>query len=636
MRLMRWVAVVAALAVVGLLTPETEAGGDPAPGLGELRVTTTPAVGATIVVDGIARDTWGLTWLDLAAGPHTVCFTGVPGYATPPCEVVAVAAGATTTVVGSFTRLAALQVTTDPAVPATITVRDVAAGTPAVPMDDWGVRTHVTPGRAIEVCFGPVADHLPPPCEQVSGTSLVAGELTTVTGTYVPSLGEPGATGHGLLRVTTSPAVPAAISVDGVVRDDWGLDWVKVAPGSYEVCFGDVPGLGTPACEQVQVTAGATTSVQGTYGVLGAIAASVDPASEATISIDGVPRDDWGVWLPVDPGTHQVCFGISKAYGTQPAPTCQDVVVTTGTATEVTGTYPTTLGPGIDPTDAAAVAAAWGVITATPPALGYTGDQATCTPGTTSAAYRASMLARTNAYRALTGVEPVVEDAAFTTQAQATALLMAANGALSHYPPANWRCRTTLAVEGAAGSNLGVVASSGPLPTVDHVTRYMADATNGNHLVGHRRWVTCPEVDRVGFGKAYGTYLTYDGQFDAMTVSPLGPVTETRDGFVAWPNRGLVPVDLADAASLLDRFSVMVPLDHSVASATVTISSSSGPPVTPTELYRNDELYCTPALVWRPSRDPVAGESWTISVTGIRDDADQPYALAWTTDFVTF
>src|SRR3972149_6693412 len=56
----------------------------------------------------------------------------------------------------------------------------------------------------------------------------------------------------GLLRVTTSIdihpdwGVPARIVVDGKPRDEWGLNWLKIAPGSHVVSFSDVPGLGSP------------------------------------------------------------------------------------------------------------------------------------------------------------------------------------------------------------------------------------------------------------------------------------------------------------------------------------------------------------------------------------------------------
>ena len=51
------------------------------------------------------------------------------------------------------------------------------------------------------------------------------------------------------MRVITDPAVPGTIYVDDLPRNDWGM-WTDLAPGNYEICFGDVPGLVTPAAQQ--------------------------------------------------------------------------------------------------------------------------------------------------------------------------------------------------------------------------------------------------------------------------------------------------------------------------------------------------------------------------------------------------
>ena len=65
--------------------------------------------------------------------------------------------------------------------------------------------------------------------------------------------------------MVTSPAVPANITVNGVAANAWGM-WTSKEPGSYDVCFGDVPGYTTPPCQNGQtVTAGNTTTVTGTY-----------------------------------------------------------------------------------------------------------------------------------------------------------------------------------------------------------------------------------------------------------------------------------------------------------------------------------------------------------------------------------
>jgi hypothetical protein len=72
-------------------------------------------------------------------------------------------------------------------------------------------------------------------------------------------------TQRGFLRVTTSPAAPGTIAVDGVPRNDWGM-WTDIPTGSHTVCFGGVVGYAsTPPCQPATVNPGVETDVTGTY-----------------------------------------------------------------------------------------------------------------------------------------------------------------------------------------------------------------------------------------------------------------------------------------------------------------------------------------------------------------------------------
>lgn len=290
-----------------------------------LRVTTDPPLPSEIVVDGLPRDMWSLNWLKLPAGEHEICFTDVQGWATPPCETVTTQAGATTSHTGRFTRAAQLRVETQPAVPATIFVD-------GLPRNEWGVWTDIAPGSH-EVCFGDTAGYLAPPCQTVD---LVAGSNPTVVGSYVPGAGvEP--VGHGLLRVVTDPPVPSQIEVDGIPRDTWALTWLKIAPGPHEVCFSDIEGFTTPACEEVVVAEGATSVVTGAFLQRGQLRVGVGLTPyPTTMSVDGVPRNDWGLWTHVEPGEHEVCFSEVAGY----APPCRTVDVTAGELTQFLVAWP--------------------------------------------------------------------------------------------------------------------------------------------------------------------------------------------------------------------------------------------------------------------------------------------------------
>jgi uncharacterized protein YkwD len=276
---------------------------------------------------------------------------------------------------------------------------------------------------------------------------------------------------------------------------------------------------------------------------------------------------------------------------------------------------------GIDPTDEAAVAAAWSTITAAPPASGWTGNKDTCTAGTTSQAYRNAELATVNAMRSLSGVAPVAEDTTWSAQAQQAALMMAAQGELSHFPDASWACFTQEGADAAGQSNL-FLGVMGPAAQVG----YVQDPGGSNDFVGHRRWILCPTSTKLGFGDVPTANATkvFGGGATAWSA---------RDGFVAWPNPGLVPAALADARGLLDRFSLQVQSGHSVGGATVSITSSNGVPVTIEDLVLDNVSYCSPAVVWAPSRKPAAGEDWTITVTGLSAPGTGTYDKQWVVNF---
>ena len=300
------------------------------PGL--LRVTTTPALASQISVDGVITDTWGLTWVKEPPGSHMVCFSDVQGYTTPACQTVTVTAGNTTTVNGAFVQRGFLHVITSPAVPGEITYM-LSGTTTAIPMDDWGGWTDLGTGT-YTVCFGAVAGFTPPACQ--SGVSVTAGNTTTITGTYTAKAGAPGQTGVGLLRVTTSPALPSQITVDGNISDTFGLNWLEMAPGSHMVCFSSVQGYTKPGCQTVTVTAGNTTTVTGTFTQRGFLQVHTSPAVAGTIYTNGIPGDDWGLFTDLPVGTYTVCFG---AVSGQASPACQTPTVTAGTTTTITGTY---------------------------------------------------------------------------------------------------------------------------------------------------------------------------------------------------------------------------------------------------------------------------------------------------------
>lgn len=292
-----------------------------------LRVTTNPAVPGKIIVDGVPRDEWGLTWMKIAPGPHTVSFGDLSGLAPQaPQDIVAVA-GDTSVVEGNYQVNGYLRVITEGAGPGTIYVN-------GEPNNDWGMWREAAPGT-YTVSFGAVAGYDTPAPRDVT---VVAGETATTTGVYTANPGAPGPDplSFGYLRVTTDPAWPSTILVDGVPRDDWGLTWVKMTPGTYSVSFATVYGATPPAPRDVVVVAGDTTVYAAPFVIHGSLRVTTSGAPAATVFVDGVPRNDWGMWQSMPPGTYKVSFGPVPGYVT---PAARIVTVTAGVLTQDEGVY---------------------------------------------------------------------------------------------------------------------------------------------------------------------------------------------------------------------------------------------------------------------------------------------------------
>ena len=300
---------------------------------GLLRVTTSPPVPARISVDGIARNDWGLDWVTMLAGSHDVCWSGIVGFTTPACQTVTVIAGQTTVVTGVFAPQGLLQVGVSPAgLPSTVFVDGHIA-------EEYGLFSFIEPG-AHQVCWGDVAGPWQAPaCQTVTVT---AGATAQVTGTFTPNASPtqgpaPQLGPTGFLRVRTSPAVASRIVVDGIARADWALTWVKMPIGSHQVCFTDVVGFATPACQTVVVALAATSEVVGNFAPNGLRQVAVAPAGlPVDVLVNGEPQNQFGAFAFAEAGTYEVC---GTAIVGWIAPACTVVTVTGGVLAPVTLTY---------------------------------------------------------------------------------------------------------------------------------------------------------------------------------------------------------------------------------------------------------------------------------------------------------
>lgn len=170
------------------------------------------------------------------------------------------------------------------------------------------------------------------------------------------------------------------------------------------------------------------------------------------------------------------------------------------------------------------------------PAWGYTGDVIRCAAGTTSQAFRDSVIQRINWYRQMAGLGTVTEDPDLSASAQQAALIMAAHGELSHYPDSDWACFNDEGAASAGRSNLylGRAGTSG-------IDGYIQDPGDNNRSVGHRRWILYPATLEMGTGDVGYPYSA--NALDVTGGDRLRSRPDVREerGFVSWPPSGYVP-----------------------------------------------------------------------------------------------
>ena len=272
---------------------------------GVLRVVTNPLLPSMIYVDGEETSRYQIEWMEIPSGTHTISYGGVIGYSKPPPITVEVSIGSLVVVEASFYQMGLLVVGLEPDLAGTVYVD-------GVPRNDGGLSCYVDPGVHL-VSFGAVADYTPP---DPMAVTVISGSTAAVSGFYSYSPGSPGPdpASYGYLRVQTSPTLPATIYLDGVWMNSWGLDWVKVTPGSHTVSFGEIPGYVTPEPVIVMVLQGGISSVVGTYGHCGVLRIQTDLPVQTTIYINGVARNAWGVWLDLVPGSYVATFSPVEGY----------------------------------------------------------------------------------------------------------------------------------------------------------------------------------------------------------------------------------------------------------------------------------------------------------------------------------
>lgn len=245
------------------------------------------------------------------------------------------------------------------------------------------------------------------------------------------------------------------------------------------------------------------------------------------------------------------------------------------------------------------------------------GSVASCAPGTLGSDYRNALVKRINFFRAMAGLPGnVSQNEPANIEAQAASLMMDANSALSHDPPRNWRCYSSVGANGAANSNICLGCAAGrPLVVVDV---FIDDAGDNNKSVGHRRWLLYSRLVEVGVGETNEAGAIRIGS--ARTTTPAA----VQNGF-AWPNRGFVPRELFFPE---DRWSFSCP-SAEFAAATIDMRDSQGRPIVTivesraagsgdNSIVWRVDLVSSPQDVWDPGLTNMAAETKvTVTINGM-------------------
>ena len=253
------------------------------------------------------------------------------------------------------------------------------------------------------------------------------------------------------------------------------------------------------------------------------------------------------------------------------------------------------------------------------PAVRYsTGeDPASCAPGAMTAEGLAATRARLDWYRTLYGLPALGQaEPAANEAAQRCALMVAANEALSHDPPRDWRCFDDAGAEMAGRSNLYLGAGT-PVSAVD----LLVFDFGSEDTLGHRRWVLAPGQRGHGFGFVAGTGGGASGF--CQTVRGLG------DPPVSWPEPVAYPPPGAFPAALLSYTFQGVRVaawsigwdaaDFTGARLTLTDETTGAPvPLAADGAFRAlAEGFGSSAALWRPANAPPVGGAWRVRIDGI-------------------
>lgn len=280
--------------------------------------------------------------------------------------------------------------------------------------------------------------------------------------------------------------------------------------------------------------------------------------------------------------------------------------------------------PGPAPTPTGGWAASAAALFTTQP------DVPDCRPGTLTQSVRDDVLVRLNAIRALHRLPAVTYSSADDEAATQAALMMAANGQLSHTPPSTWKCYTTLGANGAGTSNLygGLISPYLAYYTEDmYLGGWLTETSNliANN-VGHRRWMLDPFLGKISYGRV-AQVLADGSRTDAAAMKVVSftggvAVPGNLPPFVAYPY-GDYPARYFDTSSLLSFTVIADTTQRGGANATVDFSkaaiavSDGTSALTVSNVSYDNVGYAVPNNLQFNVAGLKAGVTYSVKITGV-------------------
>jgi hypothetical protein len=226
----------------------------------------------------------------------------------------------------------------------------------------------------------------------------------------------------------------------------------------------------------------------------------------------------------------------------------------------------------------------------------WNGNIANCVQGTLSQDVLDKTLLRIKYFRKLAGlpIDKITMEADLNAKCQRNALMIKANGRLSHTPPNTWKCYTE---DGYLAANKGNISFG--MSDVKNIDGWMEDAGSNNIEVGHRRWILFSNASKFGFGctESSGTLWVIN------SISSFALPAATPE-YIAWPPKGYLPRQV-----VYPRWSLGVPygaypFQVDFTNATVTMKNAAGANVPATVISRtsiSSSYGGDNTIVWEPT-----------------------------------